>query len=135
MTGKNRAISQNPSLNNDDLDGEFACDDMLQFFPDFNGTQDSAAIKKEGNVRDDPFYKEDELSSDSSSYDGKPQKKVHIPDDAPWKNKEYYRLPPNVRNAIDIAEMKKKHSSFFYKLETLNDKIFVFRELYYSKMP
>ena len=31
--------------------------------------------------------------------------------------------------------MKKKHSAFFYKLETLNDKIFVFRELYYSKMP
>ena len=44
-------------------------------------------------------------------------------------------MPPNVRNAIDIAEMKKKHSAFFYKLETLNDKIFVFRELYYSKMP
>ena len=78
---------------------------------------------------------DDTLSSSSSDYDGKPEKKVVIPDDAPWKNKEYHRLPPNVQHAIDLAEIKKKHSAFFYKLETLNDKIFVFRELYYSKMP
>lgn len=58
-----------------------------------------------------------------------------VPDDAHWKNKEYYRLPENVRNAIDIAEMKQKHTSFFNKLQTLNDKILVFRSVFYNRMP
>lgn len=39
-----------------------------------------------------------------------------VPDNAHWKDKTYYRLPENVRNAVDIAEMKTKHSQFYYKL-------------------
>ena len=40
-----------------------------------------------------------------------------------------------MRNAIDKAEIKKKNSSFFYKLQNLNDKIYVFRSLFYTKKP
>ena len=31
--------------------------------------------------------------------------------------------------------MKQKHSEFYYKLQTLNDKIYVFRTHFYTKMP
>jgi hypothetical protein len=44
-------------------------------------------------------------------------------------------LPENVRNAIDLANMKSKHSSFYHRLETLNDKIFVFRDVFYGRVP
>jgi cbb3-type cytochrome oxidase cytochrome c subunit len=52
-----------------------------------------------------------------------------------WKNEAYWRLPENVRNAVDLAKIKSKHSEFWYRLETLNDKIFVFRSIFYSQMP
>jgi len=52
-----------------------------------------------------------------------------------WRNKAYWRLPENVRHAIDVAKMKSKHSEFWYKLETLNDKIYIFRSIFYSRMP
>jgi hypothetical protein len=55
--------------------------------------------------------------------------------DESYKTAHYWSLPENVRNAIDIAKMKSKHSEFFYKLQTLNDKIYVFRKIFYSKMP
>jgi hypothetical protein len=55
-------------------------------------------------------------SSYNSSEERKPKVEEVVPDDAHWKNKEYYRLPENVRNAIDMAEMKQKHTGFFYKL-------------------
>jgi len=36
--------------------------------------------------------------------------------DESYKNKAYWNLPENVRNAIDLAKMKSKHSEFYYKL-------------------
>jgi hypothetical protein len=89
------------------------------YFPPFDGTQDS---KKYGD------YSGSELSEDEDAHaDG--------PCPGHWKTKAYYNLPENVRNAIDIAKTKSKHSEFWYKLQTLNDKIFVYRSVYYSKMP
>ncbi len=38
-------------------------------------------------------------------------------------------------HAVDVAKMKSKHSEFWYKLQTLNDKIFIFRSIFYTKMP
>lgn len=55
--------------------------------------------------------------------------------DQSYKNEQYWQLPENVRNAIDVAKMKAKHSEFYYRLQTLNDKIFVFRNIYYNKIP
>lgn len=55
--------------------------------------------------------------------------------DYSYKNKAYWNLPENVRNAIDLAKMKQKHSEFYYKLQTLNDKIYVFRTHFYTRMP
>lgn len=52
-----------------------------------------------------------------------------------WKTEAYFRLPDNVKKAIDFAEMKSQHSQFWYKLQTLNDKIFVFRQMFYDKQP
>lgn len=31
--------------------------------------------------------------------------------------------------------MKDKHSDFWYRLQTLNDKIHIYRQLFYAKMP
>jgi hypothetical protein len=52
-----------------------------------------------------------------------------------WKNDQYWALPPNVRKAIDIAKMKKKHSDFYYKLRLLNDKIHIFTSIFYNRVP
>ena len=52
-----------------------------------------------------------------------------------WKNEAYWRLPENVRHAIDVAKMKTKHSDFWYRLQTMNDKIYVYRSIYYGNMP
>lgn len=41
-------------------------------------------------------------------------------------------LPENVRMAIMLAEAKKKHSTFWYKLCSLNDKIRVFTSIFYN---
>ena len=37
--------------------------------------------------------------------------------------KNYSHLPEKVQNAILVAQMKKKYSDFYYKLETVNDRI------------
>jgi len=34
-----------------------------------------------------------------------------------------------------MAKMKKKHSDFYYRLSILNDKIHIFTQLFYSKVP
>ena len=52
-----------------------------------------------------------------------------------WKNDQYWALPENVRKAIDMAKMKKKHSDFYYRLRLLNDKIHIFTDIFYSKVP
>ena len=52
-----------------------------------------------------------------------------------YRTESYWNLPENVRNAIDVAQMKAKHSDFYYRLQTLNDKILVFRSIFYNKMP
>jgi hypothetical protein len=92
----------------------------MGYFPPFDGTQDS---RKYGNYEIEEGSEEDEESMDNCPCPGH------------WKTKAYYNLPENVRNAIDIAKTKSKHSEFWYKLQTLNDKIFVYRSVYYSKMP
>ena len=56
-------------------------------------------------------------------------------EDIQFKNKEYYNLPENVRNAIDMAKLKNNKSEFYYKLSNLNEKILLFRSIYYSKVP
>ena len=43
-----------------------------------------------------------------------------------YKTKQYYKLPVNVRKAIDLARQKSKHSDFYYELKSLNDKINVY---------
>jgi len=54
-------------------------------------------------------------------YEDEPSKSVSpiIPSravDESYKTAQYWSLPENVRNAIDIAKVKSKHSEFFYKL-------------------
>lgn len=75
------------------------------YFPDFDGTKDSK------------MYDTEYLQSE------------------PWKDSHYYALPENVRNAIDISNIKSKHSQFYYRLQNLNDKIFVFNSLFYQNLP
>ena len=74
---------------------------------------------------------DDEKSNDNDTATDRSQKKV----DYSYRDAGYWALPENVRSAIDIAKMKSKHSEFYYRLQTLNDKIFVFRHTYYNNMP
>ena len=73
----------------------------MQFFPPYDGTEDS---KKYGD-----FENEDNSSDEEGSKEGCCQH-------AYWRNAAYWRLPENVRHAIDVAKMKSKHSEFWYRL-------------------
>lgn len=75
---------------------------------------------------------EDSGEADSEMVDTSRQRRVV---DTSYKNGAYWQLPENVRNAIDLAKMKSQHSEFYYRLQTLNDKILVFRSIFYNKMP
>jgi len=55
--------------------------------------------------------------------------------DESYKNKAYWSLPENVRKAIDTAKQRSQHSDFYYRLQNLNDKILIFRSIFYSKVP
>ena len=52
-----------------------------------------------------------------------------------WQTKGYWNLPEKARKAIDQAKLKSKHSDFWYRLQNVNDKILVFKEIYYEKEP
>lgn len=54
---------------------------------------------------------------------------------SPWQNEEYWSLPANVRNAIDLSNSKSTHSRFYYKLQDLNDKLKVYNKLFSQKVP
>lgn len=55
--------------------------------------------------------------------------------DLSYQNSQYWALPKNVRTAIDNAKQKSQHSEFFYKLQDLNDKIIIYRSIFYNKLP
>ena len=52
-----------------------------------------------------------------------------------YKNEAYWSLPENVRNAIDFARTKSKHSDFYGKLKGLTDKLGVYTQVFYTKAP
>lgn len=107
--------SSGPMLNNPFV--------QRSFFPNFDGKKDSGVYNSRRRL-------------DSDDEDDKPD--IHIDCSGggyPWQNEKYWKLPENVRNAIDIAELKQKHTEFWRRLETLNDKIYVFRSVFYTKMP
>ena len=42
-------------------------------------------------------------------------------------------LPENVRHALEIRKSKTKHSEFYYTLRSLNDKIDLYTQLFYTR--
>lgn len=72
--------------------------DVDEYFPDFDGTKESATYA-DPNRLDTANFENDSMSSSSEE--------EQVPENAHWKTKEYYRLPKNVQSAIDSAEMKK----------------------------
>ena len=73
---------------------------------------------------EEPSYQYVETSSEED-----PEAKVN------YKNYTYWALPDNVRHAIDTAKRKSKHSDFYIRLKGLNDKIGVYKKLFYDKQP
>ena len=69
---------------------------------------------------------EDEYESSS---EGDPDAAIN------YKNEAYWALPENVRQAIDTAKKKSKHSDFYNRLRSLNDKIGVYKKIFYTKTP
>lgn len=72
---------------------------------------------------------EDENDDDSSSSAEDPDAKAN------YKNSHYWSLPENVRQAIDTAKKNSKHSDFYGRLRSLNDKIGVYKTIFYTKAP
>ena len=94
--------------------------------------------EEEEEVRAKTQMKNPKDDEDTSSLESKdPNERLDRPTNLPvvdqWKTKKYWNLPENVRAAIDLSEMKRQHSQFWYKLQEVNDKIYVFREMFYSK--
>jgi len=59
---------------------------------------------------------EKQLAGDESSEDVVSTRSHPREMDLSYKNKAYWQLPENVRNAIDLAKIKSQHSEFYYKL-------------------
>jgi hypothetical protein len=106
----------------------------IKFFPDFDGTFDSKQIKNPSIDSDEEESGDDGDSNGELSNSGQELLNAN-PRGHYWQNENYWKLPENVRNAIDIANIKQKHTSFYHRLLTLNDKIFVFRSVFYGRMP
>ena len=47
-------------------------------------------------------------------------------DNEAYRNSKYWSLPENVRHAIDLTKKKQKHSDFYTRLRSLNEKISVY---------
>ena len=52
-----------------------------------------------------------------------------------WQDEAYWRLPEKVRQAIDGAKQKSAHSEFYYRLQLMNDKVFVYKQCYTNQLP
>ena len=94
--------------------------------PDFNGSVKSKQDEDQ----------ESKSSASSDNYYQKP-KVIETPEERAidWRNKDYWKLPEHVRNAIDTANIKSRHSQFYNRLQNLNDKIYVFRDVFYTRIP
>ena len=103
-------------------------------FPDFDGTFDSKQIRNPMMDSDEDENSEAEENNEKESDSGQELLNAN-PRGHYWQNDKYWKLPENVRNAIDLANIKSKHTAFWYRLQTLNDKIFVFRSVFYGRMP
>lgn len=56
----------------------------------------------------------------------------------PWKTQAYWKLPKNVRRAIDESKVNATldyRTNFSEKLDTLNEKINIYKSVFYSKKP
>ena len=99
-----------------------------------NGDQ-SKILKKNDTLEglipqmSDTEENEEENDSESSSSEEDPNAKQN------YKNSHYWSLPENVRQAIDTAKRNTKHSDFYGRLRSLNDKIGVYKTLFYTKAP
>lgn len=77
---------------------------------------------------------EDTFSSSASGDEGVEEtQEESMEQDYSYKDGKYWALPEHVRNAIDIARAKTKHSDFYGSLRALNDKIKVYRLVFYGK--
>jgi len=50
-----------------------------------------------------------------------------------YQNAAYWSLPDNVRHAIDLSKHKSKHTDFYNALSNLNEKISLYKIVFYSK--
>lgn len=53
--------------------------------------------------------------------------------DMTYQNESYWRLPENVRLAIDNAKKKNSKSEFYYKLRDLKKNIKKYKSIFHSK--
>jgi hypothetical protein len=51
------------------------------------------------------------------------------------KDLNYYKLPKNVRLAIENGKVKAKHSDFYYRLTDLSMKIDIYNKFFRTNLP
>lgn len=50
-----------------------------------------------------------------------------------WKDQdEYQKLHENVQHAVDLAKTKSSKTEFWHQLQNLNDKILIYKDMFYS---
>ena len=81
----------------------------------------------------DASESEDSLDVVVSSSDDENHKNLKV--DQSYKDASYWKLPENVRHAIDLSKNKSNHTDFSMKLSALNDKITVYKKLFYTNTP
>ena len=81
---------------------------MLEDDPHLYNSVDYKVLKEQAERE----LKRDEESSAEQLKQPSHEKEL----DLSYRNKAYWQLPENVRNAIDLAKIKSQHSDFFYKL-------------------
>ena len=70
------------------------------------------------------------LRSPKNEEENKPIKR-----DLSYRTEEFYKLPENVRNAIEISKKNEIHSDFYQALSNLNERILIFKILFCQKKP
>jgi len=55
--------------------------------------------------------------------------------DMSYRNESYWALPEPVREIVDQSKRKNAHSEFYHALKKLNERILIFRIVFYTKKP
>ena len=84
------------------------------------------------NLHPAPVITVEEPSKDTVSSDSSIDEELR---DMSYRNESYWALPESVREIVDQSKRKNAHSEFYHALKKLNERILIFRIVFYTKKP